>query len=52
MNDWAPEALPVVMQSAQQPIEPQPVPQQALPPAHGRARQATVAATTAPAGDD
>ena len=52
MNDWAPEALPVVMQSAQQPVEPQPVPQQALPPAHGRARHATVGAATVPAGDD
>jgi hypothetical protein len=52
MNDWAPEALPVVMQSTQQPIEPQPVPQQVLPPAHGRGRHAPAGAATVPAGDD
>src|SRR5215471_7820938 len=51
MNDWAPEALPVVMQSAQQPIEPQPVLQQALPPAHGRGRHAPPAAATPPVGN-
>ncbi|HVP89563.1 MAG TPA: hypothetical protein VMU79_15945 [Casimicrobiaceae bacterium] len=52
MSDWAPEALPVVMQSAEQPIEPQPIPQQALPPAHGRGRHAAADAATVPAGDD
>ena len=52
MNDWAPEALPIVMHGAQQSIEPQPVPQQVLPPAPGRARHAPAGAATVPAGDD
>jgi hypothetical protein len=52
MNDWAPEALPVVMQSAQPPIEPQPATPELLPSAHPRARHVRTGAVTAPAGDD
>jgi hypothetical protein len=53
MNDWAPEALPIVMQGASAPIEPQLSTPQSLAPAPARARQASASTAAAvPVGND
>jgi hypothetical protein len=53
VNDWAPEALPVVMQSTSPPVQPQQEPPSVAPATPSRGRHAPANATTAiPAGDD